>query len=415
MLFLDLMSPGSQESAQGAPSQGDARRFGYLVDHTYGCSRSGRLFPPDPVIRLMPRGIVQVLGKSSGGIRRLVRYLAENPPSGYETAGVVGPGSLAGYFEDFPFRALAGFRPWAPLKPDLLHAHGFTAAGHAVVSENLNRFADWGRAPEEKRQGWVPVVVTVHTAPAQTLRAGAGGGRQRWVQRLLWRAGRMVAERSDALIAPSEDVANGLRGAVIIPPAIDMPVAEKGRAQMREILGTPPDVVVVLAVGRLHPDKALHVFIESVAGTGAEGWIAGEGPERARLEQLAAGSGVRLLGQRSDVGSLMGAADVFALPASGEAYGFAVLEAISAGLPVVATRTGAIPEIAGDAAILVEPGDRQGFVEATHKLIEDPGARKSLAEKARRRELPSPLDLVARVGLVYDKVCGAFLDGMDRQ
>lgn len=350
--------------------------------------------------------MAHVLGKSSGGIRRVVRYLAEHPPVGYETAGVVGPESVAPYFKDIPFRPLVGIRPWAGLRPDVLHAHGFTAAAHAVFSERGARLAELRKSADGQRS--LPVVVTVHTAPAQTLRADATGSRLPSVQRLLWRAGRVFAERSDALIAPSAEVARGLRGAVVIPPAVDLPVATKGRGKVREILDTPPDKVVVLAVGRLHPDKALDVFIEAVAGTGAEGWIAGEGPERGKLEQVARGTGVRLLGQRSDVGSLLAAADIFALPAAGEAYGFAVMEALAAGLAVVATRTGAIPEIAGDAAVLVDPGDRQGFLAATRRLIEDADVRARFAEAARHRPMPSPRDLVAEVGRVYDKVCAEF-------
>lgn len=214
----------------------------------------------------------------------------------------------------------------------------------------------------------------------------------------------MIAERSDALIAPSPEVARSLRGATVIAPAIDLPKALESKEAVRAGLKTPRDAVVALAVSRLHRDKALDIFIEAVAGTGAEGWIAGEGPERPKLEALAAGTGVRLLGERSDVGSLLAAADVFALPASGEAYGFAVMEALSAGLPIVATRTGAIPELVGEAGVLVDPGDREGFVEATRELLSNVDQRTELAEKARRRPLPAPGELIAELGRVYDSV-----------
>lgn len=338
----------------------------------------------------------------------MVMHLALHPPPGYETAGVIGPRALKPFFKGVPFEALEGLRPWSGFAPDLVHAHGFTAAAHAVASERLGRLAGFGEFSRRTGQAALPVVVTVHTAPAQTLRAGATGSRLRPVQRALWRGGRLFAERADALIAPSQEVAQGLKGAVVIPPAIDLPVAAEKRSRVREILGTSSERVVVLAVARLHPDKALDAFIEAVAGTDAEGWIAGEGPERANLEQLAAGTRVRLLGERADVGSLLGAADLFALPAAGEAYGFAVMEALAAGLPVVATRTGAIPEIAGDAALLVDPLNRQGFIEATRRLILDADARRRLAERARLRPLPSASDLVRQVGQIYDKVCRNF-------
>jgi glycosyltransferase involved in cell wall biosynthesis len=161
---------------------------------------------------------------------------------------------------------------------------------------------------------------------------------------------------------------------------------------------------VVLAVGRLHPDKQLDVFIRALEGSGAEGWIAGDGPERASLEAQTPGTGVRLLGHRSDVGNLLAAADVFALPAHAESYGFAVMEAVAAGLPVVATRTGAIEELVGDAGLLVDPDDARGFRSAVQKLVESQELRRDLAARARNRGLPSPAQLVARVGEVYDRV-----------
>lgn len=334
-----------------------------------------------------------MLGPSSGGIRRHVRYLASHPPDGYSTSGVAGPGDLADFFEGLPFFALGGgTSPVDGARPDLIHAHGLTAAARALRLTALGLSGP-------------PVVASVHTSMRQTLRAGAPGAGSRLTQRAMWAAARLALRRAAALIVVSTIVHEEMGFGEIVPPALDMPVAAPGaRARVREELGTPPDRLVILAVGRLHPDKQLDIFIDSVAGTGAEGWVAGDGPQRERLSSLAEGTGVRLLGHRSDVGDLLAAADVFALPAAAESYGFAVMEAVGAGLPVIATRTGSIPELVGDAGILVAPDDAAGFREAVHRVATSPGLRSDLAEAARNRRLPSPAELAARVGAVYDRV-----------
>jgi glycosyltransferase involved in cell wall biosynthesis len=338
--------------------------------------------------------VLHVLAQSSGGIRRHVRYLAAHPPEGFVTAGVMGPSSVAEYFDELEFRVWEGRRPWRSMRPDVVHAHGLTAGIRAIGSTILS--------PDRP-----PVVVTVHTSAQQTLRATMPGAGLPYVQTLMWNFARALIARADAVIAVSKEVAAHFGATDTVAPAIDLPTdSATPREAVRRSLEVPEDAIVVLAVGRLHPDKALHLFIEALRGTGAAGWIAGEGPDRPRLEKLAAGTAVRLLGQRDDVPSLMGAADIFALPTAGESYGLAVVEAVAAGLPVVATRTGAIPEIVGDAGLLVPSDDPAGFADAVHRLIDDPELRLNLALAAKRRELPSAEDLAAEVGRIYERVIG---------
>ena len=319
-----------------------------------------------------------------------MRFLAANPPEGFETTAVTGPQDLAGYFSGLPFLPATTKGPPVPLdQADLIHAHGLTAAGWALSWTRL------GTKPP-------PVVVTVHTSMKQTLRASAPGASSRLAQRSLWAAAGIGLRRAAAVIAVSEVVREELGMGQVVPPALDLPSAEPGaRDKVRSELGTDAGRTVLLAVGRLHPDKRLDLFIRSVEDTGAEGWIAGEGPQRAMLEDLAAGTGVRLLGHRHDIGNLLAAADIFALPAAAESYGFAVMEALGAGLPVVATRTGAIPELVGGAGVLVEPDDAEGFRSAVRRVVESPELRRSLAEAARQLGMPAPQELVARVGRVY--------------
>ena len=339
-----------------------------------------------------PHRVLHVLAASTGGIRRHVRYLALNPPEGFVTAGVMGPRAAEGYFEGIDFGPWKGRRPWSAVRPDLVHAHGLTAGMRVLRSTMLRP-----RRPA--------VVVTVHTSARQTLRAGLPGSRLSVVQHALWSVARTLVGRADAVIAVSEDVRRHFGATDTVPPAIDLaetPV--EPRSTVRSRLGVGEEATVVLAVGRLHRDKALEVFIESLRGTGARGFIAGEGPERPRLEKLAEGSGVELLGQRDDVPSLLAAADLFALPTAGESYGLAVLEAIHAGRPVVATRTGAIEEIVGDAGLLVPPADPEAFVQAVRRMIEDGELRRRLADAAADRALPSAQELTARIGKIYERV-----------
>jgi glycosyltransferase involved in cell wall biosynthesis len=132
--------------------------------------------------------------------------------------------------------------------------------------------------------------------------------------------------------------------------------------------------------------------------------IAGDGPQRADLERLAQSSPVRILGYRRDVADLLAAADLFVLSSVGEGYPIAAVEAIAAGLPVVATRVGAVPEIVRDAGVLVDPSDVDGFVRAVGALAADASRRAELAARARAVVLPPPDELVARIGAVYDGV-----------
>ena len=98
---------------------------------------------------------------------------------------------------------------------------------------------------------------------------------------------------------------------------------------------------------------------------------------------------MRLLGYREDIADVFAAADVFALPSLGEAYGIAVAEALQAGLPVIATDAGAMREI-------VE--------EAVRDIAGDAHRRNELATRARSASLPDPRELVARIGEVYRSV-----------
>ncbi len=321
--------------------------------------------------------IAHVLRSSRGGIRRHVRYLAENPPEGYETLGVWGPAGLAGYFDGLPFASASRWR--VPRGADVIHGHGFEAG---LVALSILR---------------PPVVMTAHIDLETQGRTSTS--------RLFRAVALLCAARADAVIAVSDRAAKRFKGAHVIAPAF-APLAppRRSRSDIRSELSTPDDRAVVVTVARLHRDKGLDRFIDAVAATGAEGWICGDGPLLHELSKRAEGTGVRLLGYRDDVAEILSAADVFALPSVGEAYGIAVVEAISAGLPVVVSATGAMPEIARDAGLVVAPGDAHGFAAAVASLVSDGELRARLAARAKELPVVDPIELVRSVGEVYDEV-----------
>ena len=150
-----------------------------------------------------------------------------------------------------------------------------------------------------------------------------------------------------------------------------------------------------LCVAGLRPEKRVDVFIRALAAARrsnpeVRGLVAGEGPERERLAKLAAGTGVELVGVRSDVPTLMREAHAVALTSEAEALPMSILEAMTLARPVVATDVGGVREAVVDAetGFVVAPGDEQGVAQALLALAADPerAARMGAAGRRRQRE-----------------------------
>ena len=141
-------------------------------------------------------------------------------------------------------------------------------------------------------------------------------------------------------------------------------------------LGLPADAHVLLAISRLVPQKGLDVAVRALARVREEEpravlVVLGEGPERARL----AGDGVYLPGRVGDVSDWLARAELLVHPARWEGFGLAMLEAMLAAKPVVATRVSSIPEIVvdGETGLLVPPDDPEALAAAILLLLRDPG------------------------------------------
>ena len=167
----------------------------------------------------------------------------------------------------------------------------------------------------------------------------------------------------------------------------------------RPATGGDPDAFTALALARLSPEKGLKFLVDAIDVATKESkcklrlYIAGDGDQRAELEDYIAQKGlgetVKLLGFRCDVDALLRDADVYVNSSSAnEAMSFAMLEALAAGLPLVATDVGGSADLVhegGDSGFVVKYGDVSGFATAIAGLARDRALYAEYAESARRK------------------------------
>lgn len=212
---------------------------------------------------------------------------------------------------------------------------------------------------------------------------------------------RRVLEAADHRIAVSSDLARravALHGCPqpleVIPLGLASAAPSAARAPDRRTLGLEPGALYVVSLARLVSRKNLAALVEACAAIENDGLrllLLGDGPERRSLEQLARarGLGGRILFKgfvdEAEKEALLRASDIFALPSLHEAFGLVYLEAMRAGLPVVATRPGGQEDFLEDGvtACLVEAGDPGVLAAALARLAGDPLARRRMAAAAR--------------------------------
>jgi len=380
-----------------------------------------------------------VLGTSTGGTGRHVKMLAAGCAARGMPVEVFGPaqtdrvfgfadgdvargGAAVGFaavdIADRP-RLLADLRAIIRLRrlfgagrPGLVHAHGLRAGALTTIALAFTRRRGGAQAA---------LVVTVHNAPP-------GGGLAGAIYRVLEL---IVARRADSVLCVAPDLEQRMRaagarrvGRAIVPaPAVSLTALpardsrqEGVSAQTRAASGTGPPGPVVLAVGRLAAQKGFGTLLAAAAL-----WrdirpepvlvIAGEGPLEAELKSQAASLGltVEFAGPRSDVPGLLAAAAVFVLPSAWEGQPLVLQEALRAGVPIVATRVGGTPVLAGEhAALLVPPGDPERLASAVRAVLTDPAlaARLRAAAADRAQALPAEAAAVTAALAEYDLVTG---------
>ncbi len=262
----------------------------------------------------------------------------------------------------------------------------FAECGADLVHLHTGR-ATWRGGLAARRAG-LPALTT-----RRMDRAVKRGWRTRWIY------GRLV--RRAVAISPAVRaclVAGGVPEAMLrtIPSAVDdalvLPATDAAarRDEVRRELDCGPDEDVLLTLASLVPRKGIDVLLEAVDALDEPAppfrlWIAGDGPERARLEERARASRhaarIAFLGRRDDAARLLGACDVFVLPSRREGLGVAALEALAAGRAVVATRVGGLGEVIEHerCGLLVEPEDVGGLAEALGRVLADVELRNRLA------------------------------------
>lgn len=161
-------------------------------------------------------------------------------------------------------------------------------------------------------------------------------------------------------------------------------------ALARETFATPADAPLILAMGRLHPNKAFDVLLTALSVLpGAYLWLAGEGPQEAALRtqahSLNIADRVRFLGWRNDAPALLAAADILVCPSRLEPLGNVVIEAWAHGVPVAASRAqGPLKLIQnGVSGLLCDIDDPHALAESVRQLIGDPALRARLSMAGR--------------------------------
>jgi glycosyltransferase involved in cell wall biosynthesis len=253
------------------------------------------------------------------------------------------------------------------------------------------------------------MLVSWHNAQLATSTLGRSAGRL---------TERFVARRAAISLAASADLAAhvrelGGRDVRFAPVGVTLPSADRPAEAVRAELGLQPGQLLVVTVGRLHPQKGLDVLVRAAARWSAAEVlvvIAGNGPLEQRLGTAvaAAGAPVRLVGRRADVGDLLAAADLVVLPSRWEARALAAQEALLAGRPLVATSVGGLPDLLGDGAEFVPPDDVDALDSTVRRLLDDPTRRAALAERGRLRsaQWPTEADTVEQIRAVYEELLG---------
>jgi glycosyltransferase involved in cell wall biosynthesis len=285
------------------------------------------------------------------------------------------------------------------IRPDVIHAHEIlrpaTIALHAKFI--LPR----------------PVLVKI-------LRGGARGDIYKLKRRPFWKSYlRRLSRNVDAFLVISQEIDQELadlnipqQKRVFLPNGVDVvhccPVSEERKQKLRAMFSLPLQCMLVVYAGRLVPEKHVDHLLKVWSDIrakfpGAHLLIVGEGEELSRLKEMQV-DGVQFTGQVQDAVPYLQASDLFVLPSSTEGLSNSMLEAMSCGLPVLATKVGGAPDVIEHqvSGWLIPSEDVDALKQGLETLLGEKSLRFSLGSNARQRIISSySLDSVARrlVGL----------------
>lgn len=241
----------------------------------------------------------------------------------------------------------------------------------------------------------IPLVVTLHSGDR-----GAIPFRHKLEHTIAYyRADRIVC------VAPAQmetvtkrEFAPARKTMVLFNGVVKPPGGGQDAQEFRGELGLEAGTLVIACIGRLHPVKNHLRFLEAFALArgrmpAAVLALVGDGPLRPETEKKVADLGltgsVRMLGLRKDVGRILAAADIYALPSLNEGHSISLLEACSHGKAVLASRRGGNPDIVVDglSGVLTDPEDVPALAESLVRLAADAGLRQRLGKDAEARFL----------------------------
>lgn len=268
----------------------------------------------------------------------------------------------------------------------LIHAHGLRAGIVAMLAQ-----------PKP------PLIVSAHNLPGTGLLPKVTAS--------------AINHRCRAWIAVSGAIASGLEGLGAtriheISNGVDLDAMSRigDRLEARALWGVGKDEFVVGYVGRLSVEKGADILLDAAAKMpDTQFLVAGSGPEMENLK-VAASSNVRMLGRVDDVRSVYAAADVVAIPSRSEGQGIVALEAMAAGVPIVATRVGGLLQTLteGVTALLVPSEDVDALVQAVTRLRTNSDLSDQLRAEASRvvRERYAIQTMWRETAALYDAVTG---------
>jgi glycosyltransferase involved in cell wall biosynthesis len=210
-----------------------------------------------------------------------------------------------------------------------------------------------------------------------------------------WSLGRAVLVVCGNLKAQEFLAAKGFRGRSCVLPQLAVEPSLYTKRGQRTHVGTP----TVVFVGRLVPEKGLFVLFAALGRLLDLKWrlmLVGDGPIRPQLEHLAKAMAERIqfVGavKQDDVPSLLGLVDLFVLPSIAtptwqEQFGYAMAQAMMSGVPVVASRSGAIPDVLGDTGVLVPENDVDALEHALREMLTDEARRVELGRATHERAM----------------------------